>query len=98
MTSTSPQRDIRTLVSGRGLVEAPRWHDGTLYFSDWDAGEVLAYEPLRDGTRVHARVASFPLCTAVGPDGGLLVVDSPGRRVLRREPDGTLTTHADLSA
>ena len=31
-----------TLLTGRGLVESPRWHDGRLYFSDWSAGEVLA--------------------------------------------------------
>ena len=28
----------RVLVTGLGLVEAPRWHDGRLYFSDWTAG------------------------------------------------------------
>jgi hypothetical protein len=52
---------IRTLVTGRGLVEAPRWHDGRLYFSDWDAGEVLAVDPSAGGgTAIHARVASSP--------------------------------------
>ena len=53
--------EVRTLLTGRGLVESPRWHDGRLYFSDWSAGEVVA--------------------------DGLL---------LRREPDGSLLTHADL--
>jgi sugar lactone lactonase YvrE len=32
------------------------------------------------------------------PDGRLLVVSMRDRRVLRLEPDGTLVTHADLSA
>ena len=31
------------------------------------------------------------------PDGRLLVVSMRDRRVLRREPDGTLVVHADLS-
>jgi sugar lactone lactonase YvrE len=85
----------RVLVSGRGLVEAPRWHDGRLYFSDWTAGEVLASDA--DGhTEVVARVASLPLCSAWLPDGRLLIVSSPDGRLLRREPDGSLRTHAEL--
>jgi sugar lactone lactonase YvrE len=85
----------RVLVTGRGLVEAPRWHDGRLYFSDWTAGEVLAADD--DGhTEVVARVASLPLCSAWLPDGRLLIVSSPDGRLLRREPDGALQTHAEL--
>jgi sugar lactone lactonase YvrE len=83
------------LVTGRGLVEAPRWHDGRLYFSDWTAGEVLATDA--DGhTEVVARVPSFPLCSAWLPDGRLLLVSSADGRLLRREPDGSLQTHAEL--
>lgn len=33
---------MEVLLTGRGLVESIRWHDGTLYVSDWSAGEVLA--------------------------------------------------------
>lgn len=88
-------REIRTLVGRRGLVESPRWHDGRVYFSDWTAGEVLAADP--DGRcEVVARVKSLPLCTAWLPDGGLLLVDSPGGRLLRQDGDGTRTVHADL--
>ena len=32
------------------------------------------------------------------PDGRMLVVSVADRRVLRREPDGTLSEHADISA
>jgi sugar lactone lactonase YvrE len=87
--------ELRVLVTGRGLVEAPRWHDGRLYFSDWTAGEVLALDA--DGrTEVVARVASLPLCSAWLPDGRLLIVSSADGLLLRREPDGSLQTHADL--
>ncbi|GAA2137136.1 SMP-30/gluconolactonase/LRE family protein [Actinomadura napierensis] len=83
------------LVGGRGLVESPRWHGGRVYFSDWSAGEVVAADP--DGrSEVVARVESLPLCTAWLPDGGLVVVDSPGGRLLRREDDGSLAVHAEL--
>jgi sugar lactone lactonase YvrE len=87
--------DIRTLVTGRGLVEAPRWHDGLLYFSDWSAGEVLATDA--DGhTEIVAKVASLPLCTAWLPDGDLLIADSAAGALRRRARDGSLSVHADL--
>jgi sugar lactone lactonase YvrE len=86
---------IRVLVTGRGLVEAPRWHDGRLYFSDWTAGEVLAVDD-GGGTEVVAEVRSLPLCSAWLPDGRLLLVDATQGRLLRREPDGSLVAHADL--
>jgi sugar lactone lactonase YvrE len=89
--------ECRVLVAGRGLVEAPRWHDGRLYFSDWTAGEVVAVDPAGH-TEVVARVPSFPLCSAWLPDGRLLLVDSAEGRLLRREPDGSLRTHAELGA
>jgi sugar lactone lactonase YvrE len=85
----------RVLVTGRGLVEAPRWHDGRLYFSDWTAGEVLAVDA-GGHTEVVARVASLPLCSAWLPDGRLLIVSSADGLLLRREPDGSLQTHAEL--
>ena len=86
---------VRTLLTGRGLVESPRWHGDRLYFSDWSAGEVLAVD-LEGHSEVVARVRSLPLCTAWLPDGRLVIVSSPDGRLLRREPDGSLVAHADL--
>jgi sugar lactone lactonase YvrE len=86
---------VRTLLTGRGLVESPRWHGDRLYFSDWSAGEVLAVD-LAGHSDVIARVDSLPLCTAWLPDGRLVIVSSPDGRLLRREPGGSLVTHADL--
>jgi sugar lactone lactonase YvrE len=89
--------ECRVLVDGRGLVEAPRWHEGRLYFSDWTAGEVVAVDPAGH-VEVVARVRSFPLCSAWAPDGRLLVVSSAEGRLLRREPDGSLLPQAELGA
>jgi sugar lactone lactonase YvrE len=86
---------MKTLLTGRGLVESPRWHDDRLYFSDWSAGEVIAVD-LAGRSEVFARVESLPLCTAWLPDGRMVIVSSPDGRLLRREPDGSLVTHADL--
>ena len=87
--------DVRTLLTGRGLVESPRWHGDRLYFSDWSAGEVVAVDS--DGrVEVVARVKSLPLCTAWLPDGRLVIVSSAEGRLLRLEPDGSLVSHAEL--
>jgi sugar lactone lactonase YvrE len=87
--------EVRTLLSGRGLVESPRWHGERLYVSDWSAGEVLAVG-LTGAVEVVARVASLPLCTAWLPDDRLVIVSSADGRLLRREADGSLSVHAEL--
>jgi sugar lactone lactonase YvrE len=87
--------EVRTLLTGRGLVESPRWHAGRLYFSDWSAGEVVAVD-LAGRSEVVARVDSLPLCTAWLPNGRLVIVSSADGRLLRLEPDGSLVTHAHL--
>jgi hypothetical protein len=84
------------LMEGIRFGESPRWHDGQLWFSDWGAHQVIALGP-GASREVVATVASFPMCIDFLPDGRLLVVDSPRRRLLRREADGSLVQHADLS-
>jgi sugar lactone lactonase YvrE len=84
------------LMEGIVFGESPRWHDGRLWFSDWGAHQVIRL----NGDASHevvATVPSFPMCIDFLPDGRLLVVDSERRRVLRREPNGSLVQHADLA-
>lgn len=84
------------LMEGIVFGESPRWHDGQVWFSDWGANQVIALDA--DGSHeVVVTVASFPMCIDFLPDGRLLVVDSAQRRLLRREHDGSLVQHADLS-
>ncbi len=84
------------LLEGVVFGESPRWHDGRLWFSDWGANQVIALNA--DGSHeVVVSIPSFPMCIDFLPDGRLLVVDSAQRRLLRREPDGSLVDHADLS-
>src|SRR6202451_3943513 len=87
---------MTVLIEGITFGESPRWHDGQVWFSDWGAHQVIALDP-KDGHEVVVSVESFPMCIDFLPDGRLLVVDSAQRRLLRREPDGSLVTHADLS-
>jgi sugar lactone lactonase YvrE len=88
---------MTVLMEGITFGESPRWHDGRVWFSDWGAHQVIALDP-QDGHEVVVSVESFPMCIDFLPDGRLLVVDSAQRRLLRRELDGSIVAHADLSA
>ena len=84
------------LITGIAFGESPRWHDGRLWFADWGAQELIAVD-LEGRSEVVVRVPSFPFCVDWLPDGRLLIVSARDRLLLRREPDGSLATRADLS-
>lgn len=92
--SSVPER--QTLMSGLAFGESPRWCEDRLWFSDWGAHEVIAVD--REGkSEVIVRVPSFPMCIDFLPDERLLIVSASDGLLLRREPDGSLRTHADLT-
>jgi sugar lactone lactonase YvrE len=85
------------LVGGIDFGEGPRWHDGRLWFSDFHQHTVSSIGD--DGERVvELELDDFPSGLGWLPDGRLLVVAMESRCVVRVEPDGTRTRHADLSA
>jgi sugar lactone lactonase YvrE len=87
---------MQVVLSGRGLVESPRWHDGRLWFSDWTAGEILAVDGSGDWD-VRVRHASLPLCFDFLPDGRLVLVSNQRCALLTPTGDGSLETYADLA-
>lgn len=88
--------NLHTLMSGLGLGESPRWHDGRLWCADWVAQAVIAVD-LAGKSEVITPVPSFPFCLDWLPDGRLLVVSGGDGHLLCRESDGSLVAHADLS-
>ena len=87
---------LTTLLDGLTFPEAPRWHDGRLWFSDFYTHRVVAVDPAgRAETMVE--VPQRPSGLGWTPDGALLVVSMLDRRLLRVE-NGTTRVHADLSA
>lgn len=89
-------RETWSVIDGMSFTECPRWRDGRLWFSDFYVRGV--FSAAEDGTdlRTEAEVPGQPSGLGWLPDGRLLVVSQLDRRILRREPDGTLVTHADL--
>jgi sugar lactone lactonase YvrE len=89
--------EFTTLISGLSFTESPRWRDGRLYVSDFHTHRVLAVS--MDGTaEIIAHVPRQPSGLGFLPDGRMLIVSMRDRKVLRRELDGSLVEHADLSA
>ena len=84
------------LRTGLTLGESPRWHENRLWFSDIGAQEVDAVD-LAGKHEVIARVPAIPSGLGFLPDGCLVIVSVRDGRLLRREPNGSLATHADLS-
>ncbi len=88
---------MNLLVTGIAMGESPRWHDDRLWLSDWGAQEILAVD-LQGNTEVVAKVPfELPFCIDRLSDGRLLIVSGREGLLLRREPDGSLVTHADLT-
>ena len=85
----------RVLLRGLAYVESPRWHDNRLWFAHWGTGQVVAVD--LDGVSEVVGDGPPGLGWSIGwlRDGRLLVT---GERLMRREPDGSMVQHADLSA
>jgi sugar lactone lactonase YvrE len=86
-----------TVAEGFHFLEAPRWRDGRLWLSDFYGHRVLSVRADGSDLRTEAEVPGQPSGLGWLPDGRLLVVSMRDRTVLRREPDGTLAVHGDLS-
>jgi sugar lactone lactonase YvrE len=89
--SSEPQ----VLLSGLAYVESPRWHDERLWFAHWGTEQIVAVD--LDGGSEVVGYGPPGLGWSIEwlPDGRLLVT---GERLMRREPDGSMVQHADLSA
>jgi sugar lactone lactonase YvrE len=84
----------RVLLSGLAYVESPRWREGRLWFAHWGAGEIVAVDLDGNIEVVGQGLPGLGWSIDWLPDGRLLVT---GQELMRREPDGSMVRHADLS-
>src|SRR6266540_5224752 len=99
VSKESSNPELHTLITGIVFGESPRWgHDDRLWFADWGVHEVIAVDlEGKSEVMVQLRFPSFQaICVDWLPDGRLLIVSAREGLLLRREPDGSLVTHADL--
>ena len=86
------------MLSGLGIPESPRWHEGRLWFCNWIDRQVVAGD--MDGT-AEVMLTRDPASHSMGysiewlPDGRLLTT---GDKVRRQEPDGSMAVHAEQRA
>ena len=90
--------EAKVLLSGLGIPESPRWHEGRLWFSNWIDRQVVAVG--LDGkpeVMLTRDPDSHPMGYSIDwlPDGRLLVT---GDKLRRQEPDGSMVTHAEQPA
>ncbi|MEP4652824.1 MAG: SMP-30/gluconolactonase/LRE family protein, partial [Ilumatobacter sp.] len=98
--ATQMQVEWTTVIDGIDFGEGPRWHDGRLWFSDFYQQTISSVEIHADGTGTrHVELEHDGRPSGLGwlPDGRLVFVSMLDRKVMRREADGTVVEHADLS-
>ena len=92
-----PGATLTPLLEGGAFFESPRWHDGRWWVSDFYREAV--YTVGTDGSEeLVLEVEHQPSGLGWLPDGSLLIVSMKDQRLLKRDRDGTVTTHADLGA
>nr|WP_297349550.1 SMP-30/gluconolactonase/LRE family protein [uncultured Glaciecola sp.] len=84
-----------TLIDGLYFGEAPRWHDGRLWYSDFYDKTVKSVD-LQGNTKLEVQLDEQPSGLGWLPDGRLLVVGMQSLTLKRLEKNG-LVVHADLS-
>jgi sugar lactone lactonase YvrE len=88
----------RIVLSGLGIPESPRWHEGRLWFCNWIDRQVMAADLDGEAEVMLTRdPASHPMGYSIGwlPDGRLLTT---GAKLERQEPDGSMVTIAEQHA
>ncbi|MDQ6837915.1 MAG: SMP-30/gluconolactonase/LRE family protein [Actinomycetota bacterium] len=90
-------RQITTVLSDMSYLECPRWHDDRIWVADFYTQRVLSAAEDGSDVRVEAEVPQQPSGLGWLPDGRLLVVSMRDATLLRRETNGDLVVHADLT-
>ncbi len=89
--------DPTVLLDRLEFGESLRWHDDRLWIANWGKAEIVAVD-INGLSEIRREVpTTFPFSIDWLPDGRLLVIAGREAVLLRRETDGSLVTHADLS-
>ena len=93
---TSETLTAEPFIAGLLFGECPRWHDDRLWYSDFFDHAVFSVSP--DGERrMEVAFDGEPAGLGWLPDGRLLINSRLDRAIFRREPDGTVVRHGELT-
>ena len=95
MVSTT-ELTAEPFVSGLYFGECPRWHDGRLWYSDFFDHAVFSVSSEGE-RRTEVEFEGEPAGLGWLPDGRLLINSRLDRAVIRREADGALSRHGELT-
>ena len=84
------------IVEGLTLPECPRWHDGSIIFSDIAAGRIYRLHDDDKAEIIHQEADDFVGGLGVLDNGDLVAVLSKQRKLIRIGKGG-VSVHADLS-
>lgn len=90
-----PTMELQAIAEGFEFIEGPVWHRyrRVLIFSDIPADTMYQWSA-RDGLQVHRRPSNLANGNTYDLQGRLLTCEHAASRVVREEPDGTLTVLA----
>jgi sugar lactone lactonase YvrE len=87
---------MRRVCEGLAFAESPRWHGGSLWFSDFYTLRVQRLDPASGELRTVCEVPGQPSGLGWLPDGRLLVAGMLQRKVYVVDDAGTIAVHSDL--
>ncbi len=96
-TALDSKAKVRTLLTGLGFGESPRWHNERLWLANWGTQEIIAADGAGKSEVVVRVPTTIPYSFDWLPDGRLLIIAGPEGLLLRMQPDGSLATHTDLN-
>jgi sugar lactone lactonase YvrE len=88
----------KVLLTGLGIPESPRWHEGRLWFCNWIEGQVVAVSMDGKAEVMATRdPGSHPMGYSIDwlPDGRLLLT---GDKLRGQEPGGSMVVYAEQRA
>jgi len=95
MIPQNQEEPMRPILRDLSFTEAPRWHDGRLWFSDFYTHRVIAVDPAGKSETI-VTVPQQPSGLGWRPDGSLLIVSMLDRKLMQFS-GGKLAPFADIS-
>lgn len=87
--------EVRTVAQGFRFLEGPRWHHGSLYFSDFYGRSIYRLEA-DDSVTTICEWRDWVSGLGFTRDDDMLFVSVSEHKIYRRCKDGTVVEHADL--